>query len=60
MIAYDTRENMFLVAPSGGTSLIRQNGRPVLGTMELRSGDRLEIGECMYIFIALCGENFQW
>lgn len=60
MIAYDPRGNMFLVAPATGSSLIRQNGRPVLGTMELKTGDRLEIGESMYMFVALCGENFQW
>ena len=60
MIAYDPRGNMFLVAPATGSSLIRPNGRPVLGTMELKTGDRLEIGESMYMFVALCGENFQW
>ena len=60
MIAYDERGKMFFFAPSNGSSIVRQNGRPVLTTSELRSGDRLEIGEYTYIFMALCGEGFTW
>lgn len=60
MIAYDERGNMFFFAPSNGSSIVRQNGRPVLATSELKSGDRLEIGEYTYIFMALCGEGFTW
>lgn len=60
MIAYDNRGKMFFFAPANGSSLVRQNGRPVLSTVELKSGDRLEIGEGIYMFVPLCGENFEW
>lgn len=60
VIAYDDRDRKFYVAPSGGASLVRQNGRPVLGTTELNPGDRLEIGSGTYLFIPLCGKDFQW
>ena len=60
MIAYDERTRAFYFAPAGGASIIRQNGRPVLSTAELKSGDRLEIGESVYLFVNLCGENFEW
>ena len=60
MIAYDERGKMFFFAPANGSSLIRQNGRPVLSTVELKSGDRLEIGNGTYLFMALCGEDFVW
>lgn len=60
MIAYDNREKMFFFAPAGGASLVRQNGRPVLSTVELKAGDRLEIGSGTYLFIPLCGDDFQW
>ena len=33
---------------------------PVLNTVELKAGDRLEIGSGIYLFVPLCGENFQW
>ena len=60
MIAYDDRSKAFFFAPAGGASLIRQNGRPVLSTVELKAGDRLEVGEGTYLFMPLCGEDFQW
>lgn len=60
MIAYDNRGKMFFFAPVGGASLVRQNGKPVLSTVELKLGDRLEIGEGTYYFVPLCGENFEW
>lgn len=60
MLAYDNRGKMFFFAPANGSSLVRQNGRPVLSTVELKSGDRLEIGEGTYLFVPLCGENFEW
>ena len=47
-------------APASGSSLVRRNGKPVLSTTELNSGDRLEIGSGTYIFVPLCGEGFQW
>lgn len=60
VIAYDDREKMFFFAPANGASLVRQNGRPVLNTVELKQGDRLEIGSGIYLFVPLCGESFQW
>ena len=60
MIAYDNRGKMFFFAPANGSSLVRQNGRPVLSTVELKAGDRLEIGEGIYLFVPLCGEEFEW
>ena len=54
MVAYDSRGRMFFFAPANGSSLVRQNGRPVLSTVELKTGDRLEIGEGIYMFVPLC------
>ena len=28
--------------------------------MELKNGDRIQIGKGTYIVVPLCGENFQW
>lgn len=60
LIAYDDRDRKFYFAPASGASLVRQNGRPVLSTVELKQGDRLEIGSGTYLFVPLCGEDFQW
>ena len=60
VIAYDTRGRMFFFAPANGSSIVRLNGRPTLQSVELKQGDRLEIGKCTFLFVPLCGENFQW
>lgn len=60
IIAYDTQERMFFFAPLSGASIVRHNGKAVLSNVELKNGDRLQIGKGIYIFVPLCGENFQW
>ena len=60
VVAYDARGKMFFFAPANGSSLVRQNGRPVLSTVELKAGDRIEIGEGTYLFVPLCGDDFAW
>lgn len=60
IIAYDSRSGVFLFAPVSGRTSVRHNGNMVLGTVELKHGDRLEIGRGEYMFVPLCGENFKW
>lgn len=60
IIAYDTQEKLFYFAPSGGGSIVRVNGKAVLGNVELKAYDRLSIGQSVFLFIPLCGENFEW
>lgn len=60
IVVYDNRGKLFFFAPANGSSLVRQNGRPVLSTVELKAGDRLEIGEGIYLFVPLCGDSFEW
>ena len=60
MVAYDNRDRIFYFAPANGSSLVRKNGRPVLSTVDLKLGDELEIGEGIYRFVPLCGEDFEW
>lgn len=60
VIAYDREERMFYFAPSGGGSIVRQNGKPVMNNVILKSGDRLKIGNSTFLFVPFCGENFQW
>ena len=60
IIAYDTVEKIFYFAPVSGASIVRHNGRAVLGSVEVKGGDRIQIGKCTFLFVPLCGENFQW
>ena len=60
IVAYDVRDRVFYFAPCRGASIVRHNGRAVFNNVELKSGDRIEIGQGTFLFVPLCGENFQW
>lgn len=60
IIAYDVRDRVFYFAPCRGASIVRHNGRAVFNNVELKNGDRIEIGQGTFLFVPLCGENFQW
>lgn len=60
VITYDRVDRIFYIGLSAGASIIRLNNRPVLMTQELKSGDRIQIGQGTFLFVPLCGENFEW
>lgn len=60
IIAYDSQERLFYFAPVSGASIVRHNGKAVLGNVELKNGDRIQVGKGTFMFVPLCGENFQW
>lgn len=60
VISYDSRSNVFYLASGEGRSLIRLNDKPVLGMVELKAMDIVEIGMTRLMFVPLCGENFVW
>lgn len=60
VVAYNSQENNFFFSPSGGKSIVRLNGKPVLMPQEIKYGDRLQIGRTVFLFVPLCGIHFQW
>ncbi|MBQ8663199.1 MAG: FHA domain-containing protein [Eubacterium sp.] len=60
IIAYDKLEKLFYIAPSGGGSIIRVNGKAVLSSMELNAFDKVSIGQSVFLFVPFCGERFDW
>lgn len=59
-VAYDGEQKAFFLGHGGKANLVRLNGRPVLSTEELQSGDKIRIGETTLRFVALCGPDFSW
>lgn len=59
-VAYDDESQTFYIGHGGKANLVRRNGRPVLSTEELSSGDLIVIGETMLKFVPLCGPEFNW
>ena len=39
---------------------VLHNGKEIEEAVALSSGDRLVLGGCEYIFVALCGDSFRW
>jgi hypothetical protein len=59
-IAFDHEDRRFYLGHGGKTNIVRLNGKPVLSTEALESGDRIRIGETTLRFVALCGPDFHW
>lgn len=59
-VAYDDEQGKFFLGHGGKSNLVRLNGRPVLSTEEMSSGDQIRIGETTLKFVSLCSEEFTW
>lgn len=59
-IAFDDEAGQFYLGHGGKSNLVRLNGKPVLATEELNSGDEIRLGETRLRFVALCNEEFGW
>ncbi len=59
-VAYDPEQKEFFIGHGGKANLVRRNGRPVLVTEPLSSGDLIRIGETSLRFVPLCGVDFSW
>ncbi|MCD8218636.1 MAG: FHA domain-containing protein [Clostridiales bacterium] len=60
MIAFDDEELLFYVGPTAGRNLLKVNGKTVLNAVELLSYDVISMGSTKLMFVALCGEHFDW
>ncbi len=59
-IVYDPKDHSFLLGHGGKSNIVRLNGKPVVSTSGLASGDEIEIGETQMRFIAVCSAEFNW
>lgn len=59
-IAYDNLGHKSYVTHGQGRNMIYLNDTPVLGTVEIHSGDSLRIGNTILIFVAFCSAERNW
>lgn len=57
-IIYEPMQSKFYIKPM--ENIIYVNGEMLDGSMELKSGQKLEIGNSEFVFIAFCGEERKW
>ncbi|WP_209597299.1 FHA domain-containing protein [Ruegeria sp. HKCCSP351] len=60
VIAYDPEDRKCYLGHGGKANLVRLNGKPVLSTIALSSGDLIRISETSIRFMAFCDEGFDW
>jgi hypothetical protein len=59
-VAFDPEDARHYLGAGAKSNLVRRNGRPVLGTEELVSGDLVRVGETTLRFVAFCDADFAW
>ena len=59
-IVYDPDDMSFLIGHGGKTNIVRLNGKPLISTEHLKTGDTIRIGDTILRFVALCGKEFRW
>lgn len=57
---YDPRARKFTLTLGEGTNPTYVRGDVLLGPTEVQSGDRIQMGDSELLFLALCGETFDW
>jgi hypothetical protein len=57
---YEPIARKFSITIGDGINSTYVRGENLLGPSELKAGDRIRIGETELMFVALCGENFDW
>ncbi|WP_170384550.1 FHA domain-containing protein [Ruegeria atlantica] len=60
VIAYDPEDRKCYLGHGGKANLVRLNGKPVLSTVALNSGDLIRISETSIRFAAFCDDGFDW
>ena len=58
-LAYSTDDNRCRISAISAGHVLH-NGKEIEEAVALSSGDRLVLGGCEYIFVALCGDSFRW
>lgn len=59
-LAYDTRNNQYMIIPGEGANISYLNGQPIYAPSRLESYDIIDFGESSFLFVPLCTEFFKW
>jgi len=59
-LLYEPRSRKFSLTLGEGTNPTYVRGDVLLAPTELKSGDRIQIGDTELLFVALCSESFEW
>lgn len=59
-ISYNPKQRIFIISTGDSNGLVYVNNEALYNPRELDSYDLIEIGISKFIFVNLCGKNFDW
>lgn len=59
-IIFDAKNNAFYIQAGENDKMTYLNDGPVLMPQHLSAYDKIQLGDCILIFIPLCGDKFSW
>lgn len=60
VLSYNPRNRAFHLIPGEGKAIIYVNDQELLGPVELKAYDCVEISDTALLFVPLCGDHFAW
>lgn len=60
IIAYNPKNRKFVITPGEGTGIVYVNNEAVYSPLELISFNVIEMGTSKFVFVGLCGDEFDW
>jgi hypothetical protein len=60
VLVYDPKKRKTILLPGDSQGLVYVNDEAVYAPVELAPYDSIELGKSKFLFIPLCGENFEW
>ncbi len=60
LITYEPKHREFYLKPGDSSGLTYLNDEYITETKKLSKDDTIEIGNCKFIFVPLCGDSFTW
>ncbi len=60
VITFEPKQKRFYIQQGEGMGLAYLNDELICGSSILNERDRIEIGASTFIFVPLCGDNFDW
>lgn len=59
-ITYNPKQRIFMLSPGEGNGIVYLQNKGLYESKQIFNLDVIEIGQNRFIFIALCGDNFDW
>lgn len=60
IIAYNPKNREFVITPGEGTGIVYVQNQAVYAPTKLSPFDVIEMGLSKFVFVALCGDEFDW